>query len=231
MEHTPDQHVEHAQHAAHNPLDRMVAMSMAIIAALLAAAAMISHRGHTETLKLTTEANIKHTKSSDLWAFFQATNIRAHEYKALIPLLDVMQAPQDPDKEALRNKTIKDWRTKLQEYEGKKDKSHSAGTGHTTGEGADAEGKMKGGKLGVIQHQARQLEHEAEELEKDSQAVHHSVNWIDYGHLGLELAIVLASVTVLTKQRAFWYVGLTAAAAGVGLVLIGVSGLAQLGHF
>ena len=38
------EHAEHAQHAAHNPFDRRVAMSMAIVAAVLACVAMLSHR-------------------------------------------------------------------------------------------------------------------------------------------------------------------------------------------
>ena len=55
---------------------------------------MLSHRGHTETLRLQgeanrlqTEADILHTRASDQWGFYQAKNIRAHEYRALGQML------------------------------------------------------------------------------------------------------------------------------------------------
>jgi hypothetical protein len=240
------EHAEHAQHAAHNPLDRKVAVSMAIIAAFLAAAAMISHRGHTETLRLSTESNIHHTKASDQWAFFQATNIRDHEYKALIPLMQVVQAR--PGTEVQQQKALKDWQAKIEEYEGIKTKSpkNPANDGHRGksargseeaeghsaphGEGQHEQATTKAGKLGKIEREARGLEKQAHEFEHASHEVHQNVNWIDYGHLGLELALILASITMLTKQKAFWYTGLGAAALGIGLVLIGVTGLIRLGH-
>jgi hypothetical protein len=225
------EHAEHAHHAAFNPLDRKVAMTMAIFAAILAAAAMISHRGHTETLRLSTESNIKHTKSSDQWAFFQAANIRSHEYKAFIPLLEVVQAR--PGTDELQKKTLRAWRSKIDEYEGQKDKPSAAGTAHgeeSEGEQGAGSAKLKGGKLGKIQQTALRLEQEAHELQEASHAVHRSVDWIDFGHLGLELALVLSSITVLTKQRGFWYTGIAAAGIGLALVLVGVSGLLQQGH-
>ena len=42
------EHAEHAQHQAHDPFDRRVAVSMAIMAAVLAGVTLASHRGHTE---------------------------------------------------------------------------------------------------------------------------------------------------------------------------------------
>jgi hypothetical protein len=224
MAHSPDkpmEHAEHAQHAAHNPLDRKVAMSMAIIAAFLAAAAMVSHRGHTETLRLTTEANIQHTKAteyhtqaSDMWNYYQSKNTLNREYLVLGKLVDMAQVK--PELEEKREDAQKYLLRQIQKYEGTKDKE---------------------GELEKLKHDAESLvekakknEEKAEAFEKTSHAVHHSVNWIDYGHLGLELALILASITVLTKQRWFWYGGLGSAAVGIGLAIIGVTGLMRLGH-
>lgn len=206
----PLEHAEHAQHAAHDPLDRQVAMTMTIIAALLAAAAMISHRGHTETLRLTTEANICHTKAStfhtkasDAWNYYQAKNTLARQYQVLL-----LETREPKAKEYLEKEVRK--------YEG------AAG---------------KEGKLAELKREAEKLQKEGEEWEQKAEAhehtsheVHISVNWVDYGHLGLELALVLCSVTVLTKQRGFWYLGIAAAAAGLLLVLGGVAGLLAHGH-
>src|SRR5438445_140893 len=50
------EHAEHARHAAHDPFDRRVAMTMAIVAAVLACVTMLSHRSHNETLRLQSDS-------------------------------------------------------------------------------------------------------------------------------------------------------------------------------
>jgi len=69
--------VEHQQHAAHSPFDRKVAMSMAILASMLAAVTLLSHRAHTETL-------LTQSKASDMWGFYQFKNNRDHDYETAI---------------------------------------------------------------------------------------------------------------------------------------------------
>jgi hypothetical protein len=59
------------------------------------------------------------------------------------------------------------------------------------------------------------------EKEHESHEVHKSVNFIDYGHLAIEMALVICSVAVLTKQRSFWYTGMLVAAIGLGIASIG----------
>src|SRR5947209_15239698 len=91
------EHAEHAQHAAHDPFDRRVAMSMAIVAAALAGVTLLSHRGHTETLRLATEANILHTKMSDQYNFYQAKNIRSYEFQSFLMMTKFMSKDKDVD--------------------------------------------------------------------------------------------------------------------------------------
>jgi hypothetical protein len=67
---------EHAAHAAHDPFDRRVAMSMVAIAAILAAVKVLGHRTHNETLQYQIEAGVAHTQESDQWNFFQAKKMR-----------------------------------------------------------------------------------------------------------------------------------------------------------
>src|SRR5262245_18302235 len=99
------EHVEHLHHAAHFPFRRRVAMTMAIVAAFLACVSMLSHRAHNETLRLQaeanrlqTEANILHTQATDQWNFYQAKNIRNHEYQVYLKLLPVLA--KDPAAES-----------------------------------------------------------------------------------------------------------------------------------
>jgi len=63
--------LENADEAKHNPTLAPVSVTMAALAVLVAVAALLGHRSHTEELVL-------QTKSADQWAFYQAKNIRRH---------------------------------------------------------------------------------------------------------------------------------------------------------
>ena len=80
-----------------DPFDRQVAMTMAIIAAVLACVTMLSHRAHDDSLsllaeanRLTTAANIHHTEASDQWGYYQAKNIRRHTDELFADLTTVV---------------------------------------------------------------------------------------------------------------------------------------------
>src|SRR5260370_12310655 len=94
MSHGTEEHLEHAQHAqhadpaAHDPFFRRVAMTMAIVAAVLACITMLSHREHTETLRLQNEATIHHTQATDQWGYFQAQKNREHSYDVSAAILE-----------------------------------------------------------------------------------------------------------------------------------------------
>jgi len=218
MPHGTEQHLEHAEHAQHaalNPFDRQVAMTMAIMAAGLAGVTLLSHRGHNDILGLKTEANIKHTQASDQWNFYQAKNIRNYEFKAFRSLASFVAAAEDPKAEQERAKALKDWTKQIEKYEGK---------------GRSESDRTKAGELAELMAQAREYEKEAKEKEHQSHILHHSVNWIDIGHLGLEFALVLCSVAVLTKQRGFWFSGIGVALVGAGLAAFGGYGMLTMHH-
>jgi hypothetical protein len=60
---------EHAHHAG----QKGIGLTTAVTAVLLAVATLLSHRAHTEEIKLQTEVN-------DQWSFYQAKHQRAHDY-------------------------------------------------------------------------------------------------------------------------------------------------------
>ena len=68
----PHDEAEHASHHAQDPFDKRVAMSMVVIAALLAMVKVLGHRTHNDTLAFQIEAGVHHTQQSDQWNFFQA---------------------------------------------------------------------------------------------------------------------------------------------------------------
>ena len=100
---------EHAEHAK-EPFDKKVAVTMAIIAAMLAVDGVMAHL-------LTTEELLLQQKASDQWSYYQAKNIRWHEMQANADLLGAL-APSDKEKtEALREKYVK----QAEKYEADKD--------------------------------------------------------------------------------------------------------------
>jgi hypothetical protein len=189
------EHAEHAQHAAHDPFDRRVAMTMAIVAAVLACVSMLSHREHNNTLLFQTEANIFHTKASDRWGYYQAKKNRQYMYEADGGLVEVTaKDPNNPRANEQAQALDKDWQSKARTYR------------------ADAD---------QIEEEARELERQSAEKQEASEKAHHRADRFDLGELGVELALVLCSVAVLTKRASFWYSGMGFGALGLAVALTG----------
>jgi hypothetical protein len=81
---------EHAGHHAHHPFDKRVAMTMIVVAALLATVKVIGHRAHNATLVYQIEANVHHTQESDQWSYFQAKKNRQYLYESQADLLTLL---------------------------------------------------------------------------------------------------------------------------------------------
>ena len=167
---------EHAQHAAHHPFDKRVAMTMAIVAAALAAVTLLSHRAHADFLA-------KKTEESDQWSYYQSKKNRGYMYEADAALVKALSkdAPEsDAGKKVAEQEA--EWKKKAEKYEKDADK---------------------------IQDEANHIKHEGH-------VAHQSGNFFDLGELGIELALILCSIAVLTKRKPFWIAG----------ILIGLVGLA-----
>ena len=83
-----EEHIHHAQ----EPFDKVVAGSMAIIAALLAVVSVLGTHFNTEML-------LAQQKSSDQWAFYQAKNIRRYSAQMGQDILTQMKgAPEAVDR-------------------------------------------------------------------------------------------------------------------------------------
>lgn len=185
--------VEHQSHAISNPFDRRIALTMVIIAAALSVVKVLGHRAHSETLRLQIESNVKHTKESDQWAFFQAQKIRQHLYEGQLKYLDLFAKEKNhgPEVQAV----IDSMEKKVTEYQTKADD---------------------------IQKQANSLLMEGEDLQEKSIEMHHRTNFFDFGEMGVELALVLCSLAILIRQTGFWYAGMIVALLGVIFSSIGL---------
>jgi hypothetical protein len=196
------EHAEHAKHAAYDPFDRRVAMTIMVVAAVLACIKMLGHRAHTDTLRLQAEANhlqtqvdIHHTKAADQWNFYQAKNIRKHEYEAFLRMSGYVS--KDSSKAEAQKEAEAFWQGQLAKYEVELPKTMA--TAEELGKKAD------------------EFQERSEDKLQQSERVHHRAGWFDSGELGIEIALVVCSVALLTKRRAFWYLGIVFALIGAAV--------------
>jgi hypothetical protein len=154
-----------------------VSLTISILAVLVAGAALLSHRAHTEEL-------LRQSQASDQWAYYQAKNIRLHEMQGIADVLGAL-APQDKEKTAaVREKYMKE----VERYESDKD----------------------------------DIGDKAKELEKERDLISRRADRFDGGEALLEVGLVICSITLLTKRRAFWLAGMFVGALGVAMALTGL---------
>jgi len=168
---------EHAEEAHRDPSLVPVTLSMAILAVVLAAITLLSHRAHTEELLL-------QSKATDQWAYFQAKNIRRHSYELFLDYLSVTN-PKD------------------------------AAVAETLKEKYTDEIKRYTGDLNDIQEEAQRFESEVLTQQ-------HKGNRFDLGEVCLEVALVLVSLTLLTRRKLFWVLGCLAGLVGVAIATSGL---------
>src|ERR1700687_2262082 len=75
---------ENAEHGRENPSLAPISVTMAILAVFVAVVSLLGHRSHTEEL-------LTQNRATDQWAYYQAKNIRLHNYDMgldLLPLVD-----------------------------------------------------------------------------------------------------------------------------------------------
>jgi len=101
-----NEEVEEHVHHAHEPFDKMVAGSMAIIAALLAVVSVLGQHFATEEL-------LAQAKSSDTWAQYQAQRIREYSAGVTGELLTQMRA--GPDSIAKYQKDVQKYKKQTEE--------------------------------------------------------------------------------------------------------------------
>jgi hypothetical protein len=247
---------EHASHHAADPFDKRVAMSMVVIAALLAAVKVVGHRTHNETLQYQikagvaqSQANVEHTLESDQWNFFQAKKQRQYLYETQAAMMEAngpgpgaapsgeVTAKGVPGGERYAKEMMKD---KLSEADARKilksmDKVYvgllKKGFPESKAKQiVDWRIKAAGYKIETAQIMKEAREHNAAgkqhaengaQYQEKSEHKHHQADYFDFGELGVELALVLSSVAILSKRPGFWYGGIAVGLVGLAIVLMG----------
>jgi hypothetical protein len=126
--HEIEEHIHHAQ----DPFDKIVAGSMAFIAALLAIVSVLGQHYNTEVL-------LDQQQASDEWAFYQAKNIRRYTAQIGRDLMGQLKA--DPSQLAVYTKDMaryesdmKDEKEKAEEFQKERDKADGKAKRFHTGE-------------------------------------------------------------------------------------------------
>ena len=101
---------EHHGHNGENPLTIPVAVTISILAVLVAIATLFGHRASTEKV-------ILQTKATDHWAYYQAKNIRLREMQSVADMLGTLTATDKEKAGAMREKYLKE----VERYVGEKD--------------------------------------------------------------------------------------------------------------
>ncbi|MBZ5662929.1 MAG: DUF4337 domain-containing protein [Acidobacteriia bacterium] len=73
---------ENAEHGREDNSLAPISVTMAIIAVLVAVVSLLGHRAHTEEV-------LMQARATDQWAYYQAKNIRRHNYEMGIDLLSL----------------------------------------------------------------------------------------------------------------------------------------------
>ena len=185
------EHAEHAGHAAHaGGFDRKVAVTVAIIAAVLAGVAMLGHRKHNNTLIHKTVKGQLEVKESNTWAQYQSKRLRQQMDILQIQTLTRLPKPgprllegQDDPEVAKLKEEVARYKTELVE----------------------------------LQDQAKGVQKEVAAANAQAEHTHHQANWLDFAHLAVELGLVICSLAILTKRKLFWLVGIGVTVVGIGL--------------
>jgi Domain of unknown function (DUF4337) len=222
MSHGPEHQIEHAEHAAHaagDAFNRVVTMSIAIVAAFLACVTMLGHRAHNDTLRLQgealelqTKASIQSTETANKWAYYQTKNMFNLESEIMSDMLEVMTTRDD--RKPQYDAAVKRYRKNVNEYKG---------TGKSEGEKVENEGKLQAIKRDAEEKEAKtkKLMEESQERLDKSHIAHEKGERFDVGELGLQFGVVLCSLAILTKSRGFWIAGLISSALGAAVAISG----------
>jgi len=165
---------ENAEHAEHESSLRPVALTMTILAVLVAVTTVLGHRTHTEAI-------LNQDKATDTWNEYQAHKIRANDTKLTAQLLSVVTIADKDEARKLAAEYAKSQSDKKNETDDDK-------------------------KL-------------AESYEKKVEQAEAKGNRFDLAEALLEIGLVITSVTLLTRRRIYWYLGIAFSLGGIASAL------------
>lgn len=153
-----------------------VAVTMSILAVLVAIATLFGHREATELITVQNEAK-------DQWSYYQAKNARLYMAQKFAKAFAVLM-PADKEKAAeAREESLKD----VERY-------------------SDEKGDISD---------------KAKDFEKEMILIEHKEDRFDASEVILEIGLIICSLTLLTRQKLFWYSGIGLGVVGLVVMITG----------
>jgi hypothetical protein len=168
---------ENAEHGRENPSLAPISITMAILAVFVAMVSLLGHRAHTEEL-------LSQNHATDQWSYYQAKNIRRHNYEMGVDLLSLVEFKNKEQADKVREK----YRHEAERY---------------------------------AKEQA-EIEEQAKDLESESAREQRRANRFDLGEVFLEIGLVISSLSLLSRKRMFWFLGIVSGLAGLGVAVTGL---------
>ena len=167
---------ENAEHGREHPSLAPISVTMAILAVCVAVVSLLGHRAHTEEL-------LMQNRATDQWSYYQAKNIRRHNYEMSMDLLALVEFKDKEQAAKVREKYQK-----------------------------EAERYTK---------EQAEIEEQAKDFENESARAQRKADRFDLGEVFLEIALVISSLALLTRNRFYWFLGMLSGAAGLGVAVTG----------
>ncbi|MGA2632947.1 MAG: DUF4337 domain-containing protein [Terracidiphilus sp.] len=168
---------ENAEHAEHENALRPVALTMTVLAVLVAVVTVLGHRTHTEAV-------LDQNKATDTWGEFQAQNIRSWDADLSLNLMKDLELKDKDD----AKKNADEYRKRQANW---------------------------------AEKMADEFK-EAKALEAEVKLAEAKADRFDLGEALLEIGLVITSVTLLTRKRAYWYVGIVFSLCGIVSAVFGL---------
>jgi len=186
----------HSEEAAHEAAEHAEHQSSnRKIALLIAVLALFLAFSETLGKSSQTDALSQNVEASNLWAFFQAKTIRSTILRTATDGMNVeATGTTDPTVKAAREKQIDSWKKTAERYD----------TEPSTGEGR--------------KELAERAKH-AETRRDHSLAKYHN---FEFASAAFQVAIVLASATIITGMAALSYLSIVLGIGGLALMAIGI---------
>ena len=92
---------ENAERGRENPSLAPISVTMAILAVCVAVVSLLGHRAHTMEI-------VSQARASDQWSYYQAKNIRRHNYEMGVDLLSLVEFKDKAQADKVREKYQKE---------------------------------------------------------------------------------------------------------------------------
>jgi hypothetical protein len=217
---------------AHKKGEKVIGLTTAITAVLLAVVTLLSHRAHTEEIKLQTKVN-------DGWGFYQAKHDRSYKFAQHaedavragatdIALRDLSVAEKEecgvPAQKNCVNPLLKDSPV-LQKFIKENPSAGSNGHAGATEGSPNAHGgsshEEKQGKEAARKDGAVDVQEKTRDQERETDLIAIRADHYDAAELFLEISIVLCAIALLAEARVYWRLSFLTTGVGLGMAIWG----------